>query len=258
MGGIEKTKERKTTAKQKCRFCNQEKHLIEAHIVPKWAYKLSGRDKQNRHVLHNASKPYPIKSPIGVYDKNILCGECDRQIGEYDEYGKDILTKTIPNHKREGFFEITDADYDYPRLKKFFISILWRASISSQEAYNKVQLGPYEETAKEIIQGSKIGNNIFEIMLCKYTHTHNYRHIDTKIHVSHLAPIKIKHNGINHYDMDFAGYKLLIKVDKQKGLYPLNEFYLTQNKMKILEINWDEHSGQQLELIIKNHHARRI
>lgn len=42
-------------------------------------------------------------------------------------------------------YYLTSKDYNYEYLRKFFISILWRASISSLPDFRDIQLGQYEQ-----------------------------------------------------------------------------------------------------------------
>ena len=43
------------------------------------------------------------------------------------------------------------ADFDYARLKLFFISVLWRAHLSQDQFFDAVDLGPWQSTARQMI-----------------------------------------------------------------------------------------------------------
>lgn len=73
------------TIKNVCRFCEQEKKLIKAHIIPKKFY-LGIKD--DRYLCINSKKGKYTIQQQGGYDSNILCGDCDNHIlGDFDKEG---------------------------------------------------------------------------------------------------------------------------------------------------------------------------
>lgn len=62
-----------------CNFCNKEEKLIKSHIIPKKFY--TNRLKfSNKDFLWCADpdKTHDKRNRTGIYDENILCGNCDR------------------------------------------------------------------------------------------------------------------------------------------------------------------------------------
>ena len=62
-----------------CKFCGQEKKLIDAHIVPKSFY-LGLKEKDKYLSINSRTAKYTIQQK-GGYDKNILCETCDSKVG---------------------------------------------------------------------------------------------------------------------------------------------------------------------------------
>jgi hypothetical protein len=91
----------------------------------------------------------------GNFDKHILCLECEKKFSPLDAYGWKLLgnpdlTKPIFSHSSMGTVQaycVTGCDTD--KLRKFILSVLWRASVSSIEFYGYVRLGPKYE--REVI-----------------------------------------------------------------------------------------------------------
>lgn len=202
----------------KCSGCKKEKNLINAHVIPE-AFFVGLREKNQLPKLVTDTKGvYPKRCPIGVYDKNILCKDCEERFQQVDNYGVDLLLKK--EHKQEKLmykeriagYKITS--FDYSLLKLFFISILWRASISKHTFYSKVDLGPFEDIAKNLIWNNDPGEiEIFPCVLAKFT--------DNKVGRIMFDPHREKFYGINQYRFYLFGYVLYIKVDQQKK----SEFY---------------------------------
>ena len=140
-----------------CKYCGIEKELCGAHIIPKAFYHIHDHSyiglssKGSIDLVHFQS---------GLKDYNILCSECDRLLGKYDQYAADILKNKLLNHpmlpkeyshKKVQLYLLTKNDFDYLKLRKFFISLVWRASISK---ICNVSLGQYENIALEILKGN--------------------------------------------------------------------------------------------------------
>jgi hypothetical protein len=85
----------------------------------------------------------------------LLCRECDNQLGILDGYANKILFDIIPNREVKVFngpgktYLLNATEFDYNKLRKFFISLVWRASICKSESFS---LGKYEEIALKILK----------------------------------------------------------------------------------------------------------
>jgi hypothetical protein len=144
-----------------CHLCGQEKKLIDAHIIPKSFYKPLF-DPKNGPLQLVGKNESPKRAPIGLYDKSILCKDCDSLLGKYDDYAQKFF-KSHPTWSfksgishlgpfEKGLLGYYKADnYDYSTLKLFFISLIWRASISSHNVFQNVQLGTVSNKAREML-----------------------------------------------------------------------------------------------------------
>ena len=93
-----------------------------------------------------------VKKPSsGEYESGILCQECDNSIlGSYETYGHNVIYGgTFKQGKKPICHNTVEADLtilncrniDYSKLKLFYLSLLWRASISSRPMFKAVDLG---------------------------------------------------------------------------------------------------------------------
>ena len=157
-----------------CKGCNEKKKLIKAHIIPKsfWVGLRDGDEPPK--LMTDKTDIYPRRLPIGVYDKNILCRGCEDKFQMIDDYGQQLLLKEESKHKelthngKVAGYKIDNFDYNL--LKLFFISILWRASVSTQDFYAKIDIGPFEDAAKKLIWNNTPGGpEDFSCVLAKFT-----------------------------------------------------------------------------------------
>lgn len=204
-----------------CNLCGVKKKLIKAHIYPKFLF-------NELYIGFNGLSRYPQKTHSGLYDPNILCAECDNNvIGKFDDfacktlfYPKDTLEPAI-NEVEKGVYSLKNKA-DYRKIELFFISILWRASISSQTRCNISFLGTYQDYAKEAILN--INFDYHKYFLITILHYHDLE--DSWFHL-----YKEKIEGRNFYFLIIGIYRVLIKCDKQKmpADFPLNNYSTDKN-----------------------------
>ena len=206
-----------------CRFCDQHKTLVRAHIIPKGFFRRL-RDGQNApQLLSNVENAFPKRAPIGVYDAEILCGDCESRFGDWDQYAQELLAESpassvkLHHNGQVAAWEV--AKYDYDKLKLFFVSLLWRASVSVQSFYGRVRLGQHEAQAKELIVNQEPGSpDDFAVTLSKFDHI---------LGETILDPHPEKWEGVNYYRFYLGGYVAYIKADKRPAPHPLADFALS-------------------------------
>jgi len=214
-----------------CKLCNKFKQLIEAHIIPRSFYELHSRvymDKYN----------YPLKRPIGTYDTNILCKECDNLIAnKFDTIAKEVLIdkkhcikdtlKDCYSNEKINFMRLSDQSY-YERITKFFISVLWRASISSQKDFEDFTLNWYEDIAKKMILDDQYTEweKYFAVCIC------NFNDINYKLQL--ISPKRIKMDGVSFYTLILGGIKVFVKVDKLREPISLQPCYLNSRSSLLM------------------------
>ena len=219
-----------------CKLCEREKKLINAHIIPKQLYKPIGEASggESPWVYGVGTDKKSQQSQSGIYDPDILCRECDGDlIGPWDNYGQ-ILLRSSPSPEN---YIVDDAGkpagykidtFDYHQLKLFFMSILWRAAITSDSFFARVQLGYWEDKLKKMILAQDPGSeNDFSVVLSKYEGD-----------CSEIMPSPTKHklDGVNYYRFRIPKYVFLIKVDKRNFPPKFAPFILSPNQPLLIGV----------------------
>lgn len=134
-----------------CQLCGQERELIKSsHIIPEFMYKpLFDADRQMH--MRSLTRPGDNGKTVqtGIYDKHILCEDCDnRRIGQMEQYVAAVLfgghagSVTYQGSQNpDGSHSIKMAGLDYRKFKLFFLSVLWRAHISKNKFFEKINIG---------------------------------------------------------------------------------------------------------------------
>ncbi|MDH5572705.1 MAG: hypothetical protein OEY89_13145 [Gammaproteobacteria bacterium] len=185
-----------------------------SHVIPESFFLHRKVQGETAILTTNKKGVHPKKRPIGEYDTEILCKKCEKEFNAWDSYGKELLInkysdfKTIEeNGSTLGYYI---ESFDYVKLKMFFISVLWRASVSKRDLYKKVALGPHENILREMVTEANPGSkDNYDVQLFRFSG------VDYPIPI--LMPVEIRSSyGLRYYRVYLGDHFYDIKVDKQK------------------------------------------
>lgn len=212
-----------------CKMCLKDKPLIKAHVIPAAFYRYMKKDDRPLEIRSIEKGVPKRRSYTGIYDKNILCEDCERLFQKYDDYAQKLLLPDPkgadhiigPDGQKEGY-KVNNVNYHC--LKLFFLSLLWRASASVREEFSKVNTGPFEEELRHRIRRDDPGNrDYFSVTILRFDHVLGKNFL--------LDPHKTRINSLNYYVFYLsAGYKAYIKVDKRPLTGPLASIVLSPQK----------------------------
>lgn len=177
----------------------------------------------------------------GIYEKFILCRECDNEIlGKNETYVSKLLYGPLSGKKSKIpiFFKTTNHEglttfiinnIDYKKTKLFLLSILWRAHISSHPFFTEVDLGPHAEILRKmILENNPKDENSYETVLTmlKKNSTRPYNSI--------IQPkrIKIELNTIYVFYINGLMYHYNISPINKLSLFPIGKVCI-DNSMRI-------------------------
>lgn len=192
-----------------CKLCLSDRPLVKSHIIPEPFWKLLKSEGETPLLHSTIPGDHAKRAPIGVYDKGILCQSCDGRLGVWDDYGHKTLLRDFDEvcvyegKRLAGIFD----NIDYKKLKLFFLSILWRASVGSQAFFNRVELGEHQNRLYEMIRSEDPGDpDEFAVNLLKLEGGQS-RII--------LSPARTCIENVNYFKLYMGGYVAHIKVDKR-------------------------------------------
>jgi len=176
-------------------------------------------------IVTNKAGEYNEKSRTGVYDK-IVCKDCENIWQGWDDYAQKLLTEEPLNgqvrcHGSQKLAYVVN-NFEYKKLKLFFISMIWRASVSSQQFFSKVSLGQFEDIAKQRIADNEPGDTEdFSVILAKFNHP---------LAKSILDPHEHKLSDVNYLRFYLGGYIADIKVDYKPNPKLLSQLTMAENR----------------------------
>ena len=201
--------------------------MVRAHIIPKAFFiALNSDPRDPSKLITNKHNVYPKKSPIGVWDQDLVCEICESRIfTPLDDYAITFFRDMDRKHELFKIDEEVAGFYaapDYAKLKLFFLSLLWRSSVSSHDYYAGVSIGSHEDKIKKMLCASSPGSpQHYPVLIRRFDY-------DPKL-VPMLGPRKSKFNGVWCYHFVLYGYHILIGVASHRVVSDLDTFLLRDN-----------------------------
>lgn len=209
-----------------CKLCLIPNTLVNAHIIPEAFFReING---ETGTYLFSATAP-KMRTFIGPYEK-MLCQRCEDKFGHVDSYGIEILLKKFESlfHEEKITSEITafrsrEFEIDQDLLQRFFVSVLWRASVSTHDFYQHVNLGNLEKFAATAINEQIPLSNKFHVALFRLPEQTEDQRLLQKIIRN---PFSDCIGGINGYRFFFGTIGAFISADTRGRPTVLDEVAL--------------------------------
>jgi hypothetical protein len=206
-----------------CRYCGRRRPLVRAHVIPEAFFRAIGTGREAPILVTDAANsPFPKRAPIGVYDPEILCLECERWFDHVDAYGTKTLLHTLrgtrlrPMQVSNEVIGFVASGIDQELLNRFFIATLWRASVSVQPFFNRIRLGDrYEELAKVAVTDQPLSSAFGTAMAGWLSPEGNDENI------GFMNPFAERYDGVRIYRFYFGRFIAYMKVDHRPFRPPL-------------------------------------
>lgn len=236
----------------KCKLTNTEGKGINAHIIPKSFYAIDPKETLPTRLITNVEGKYSKRCPIGVYDNTIVTEEGERIFSDWDDYASELLIEKkshfepIEHNGEVVAFQI--PEYDYKKLKLFFLSVLWRASVSTQEFFKKVNLGPHEALVRAaLLEGDAKNSDWFAVSIAKWS--------DHPDGAGMMDPYRTRFDGLNYYVMYLEHYIVYYKVDKRIPKEAFQAIQLKPNS-SLIAVGRELNASKELRIMarmVKSH-----
>lgn len=195
---------------------------VKAHIVPKAFHGLKDEHRKFRdggyQLIMEGENLEEFKCPVGICDQSIVTAEGEKQFESCDNYAAKFFLEHFDEQQwklykdREDALILGSGSFNGDAIRRFCMTVLWRAHASDQRFYSQIQLGPHEERLRRLILEGKVGDpDDFSVILW------GWRGID-RHKWPLVAPQKRRlGNGLRFYDFRTTGVNFTIKVDTQKA-----------------------------------------
>lgn len=229
----------------KCKLCGaDEPRLAKSHIFPKGFF---GKLQNKANIQTWSTNRKGRKLPAALWDRNILCQNCEELTAPLDDYAIKIFRDHQNSFNLKGNFKTGDAilvfeNLDTKKLRKFFASMLWRISVSSQMEISNLSIGSHYEN---IIANDLLNNGNFSYVDCYTFILTDPRHSVFLTPYRHrLQPLNTSrdHQNINGWRFEMPNLIFWVSLDKRS--HPYNHYM--QAKPDSTHLNHDIYISSSL------------
>lgn len=148
-----------------CGLCREREADADSHVFPKaMCRKLAPKGTGSLQMIPSDPTDPTEDRPTGPHDGRILCRSCESRHQRYDDHAAKVLTPVPivydPRAPLSAVLRGTDWEAaDGPKLKLFFMHILWRAHQSTLPDFVATDLGERGEALRELLLGDDPGGD---------------------------------------------------------------------------------------------------
>lgn len=197
-----------------CQLCHEIKSLCSSHIIPNLFFRRTKEPAQAIYFFTDGEGK--IKKGQETWQEYLLCKKCEDQFGSYETYINQMLyypdkvkVKITNSPHKQGFHGL-----NFRILKLFQLSILWRASISTQNEFARINLTYQQnEELRKILYHEKAcqaGKYWCEMIV----HENKNKYFPTRADVI-IPPFVREDNGKLLFIFIFGGYAWIFHLQEK-------------------------------------------
>jgi hypothetical protein len=135
-------KRRAQMASGVCALCQKEGELRNSHIIPDAYFRGMKREGSGSLVAVDDINETLVRRSIESWSEYLLCDCCEKRFSRWETQCIRSLRQTAKVFERAGNSGAPIQNYSYATLRLFLLSILWRAGVSTQQQFTRIQLPP--------------------------------------------------------------------------------------------------------------------
>jgi hypothetical protein len=137
----------------RCRLClDESSQLCNSHIIPELCFDPLYDPEKRNFIELNISTGRVRKHQKGFRER-LLCANCESVINNYEKHARRLFVDPLPTPRSGSKMLFDYPQIDYSLIRLYAMSLAWRASVSSLDIFNLVDLGPHEELFRKHLLG---------------------------------------------------------------------------------------------------------
>lgn len=141
-----------------CKLCLQDRKLCRSHIIPEFCFSLLYDDNHHFINMYDVRQEKTCLGQTG-WKEPLLCPTCEGIFAKYERHSRRLFTDQLPAPRKgtKRYFDLPRLDHF--KLRYFFLSILWRASVAKSPMFKHVALGQKHE---QLLRGHLLAETLPE------------------------------------------------------------------------------------------------
>lgn len=152
-----------------CSLCLEHRPLCNSHALPNSMFNYVLRQNSGKAIVITDDESTPAHNSADTWDVELLCSQCETHLNtKYDAYGIAVFR----GHKGRVHVNSDGVDLlnvEQRRLRMFFLSVLWRISVSTHPSYSNIDL-PFQwedDLRRALALGRSIPDSRYTVALYK-------------------------------------------------------------------------------------------
>lgn len=193
-----------------CKLTGKKGKFVKSHIIPKALTRPTEPGNQFFQPDPRSSERRYIKRSDSWYDKTIVIREGEDYLSDLDDYAIEELrtlgllwsSKKMRKPASPSTNELAVVEFSCPsKIRKYFLSLLWRAAVSSLPEFKEIDLPPHKvEKLRKLIVGELVDDlSFFPIALIQLVGkgpAHNFIPIRQKVGKDEKEVFRFYMNGL--------------------------------------------------------------
>ena len=123
-----------------CKLCLRRRQLCDSHALPNSAFNYIFRKNAGKAKVITDDVTTPARNSSDSWDVALLCEDCEKKLNrKYDAYGMAVF-RGQEGKVRADHAGVEVMNIDRRRLRMFFLSVVWRVSVSDHPNYSNIDL----------------------------------------------------------------------------------------------------------------------
>lgn len=189
----------------RCRLCSVLAPLVpKSHVIPQWMFYGLPQDERRFRIASSYPGEFEQRSQTGLYG-TFVCQSCENRFAALDDYAAQVLRRNPRSCNRGLAF----GSYDFGRLARFYLSVLWRMNACTHRFFDSVTLdGDEERVAKALLIDGDASLSNFDIVPTWSEHA---------LSLGLLTPKRVTVDSIPHWQVYLPRFQGLIKTSDYPG-----------------------------------------
>lgn len=216
-----------------CKHCGSHAKLVKAHVIPEAFYRAIKTNNKPLYTISGTDGDFPKRSQIGIYDTGILCYNCEQIFQKCDYYAQELFLKTKYEEENIAIGSLLMyKDYNYDLLKRFFLSVTYRACLSKNSMFSNIKLDRIAITIKKILSSSN-PIDAYELPCIVFHHRGEYSHIILEPYICHA-------DGVDFYKFFLGHFGFFLNINNTMLPKHFNQYIIQPSKpLRVLSIPFE-------------------
>jgi hypothetical protein len=166
----------------------------------------------------------------------LLCGDCEQHLNrEFEQPFQNQWARDDALPKRMTKDDVHMATFDYSSFKLFHLSILFRASVSSNPMFRAVRLGVHEDRVRKMLLAQDAGYE-WEYSILAFAVINSHNQVERRVIT---RPIAARYDGHRVYGQIYGGAMWWISASSHPNLTFCQGGLRQSGEMTFLAEPWD-------------------